>query len=360
MASAVDFSSLTLNTEEAREVSQLVFEKTFLRPELNEIHNVMTGVEMDRFIPIMGQFGLVGKNDPGACGVNTESGQIPVSQKTWAPKLISFRIPHCQDDIPDLLKFWKKAKKASGTWEDVSDELMAFITDRLQDAIMQSILRISSMGGTSHSPVGDGAGNELLTVGTDKTYFNMLNGLWEQIFTDQALPTPLTYRYEITENGQATKSAQLALGDTAALDAFRAMYNNIDPRAFESSNLVFQITRTLLNNWQNFLEDKSLVFMLNRAEEGKTGKFSYRGVPIVVRNDWDRLIKAYFDNGTTYYLPHRAVLTDINNVPIGTSETDSFTVIDVFYDKVTKKWYFDVAYKLDVKLLMEYELACAY
>ncbi len=359
MASVIDFSTLTLSKEEARDTSQVAFEKTFSRPEITQVHNVMTGIDMDRYIPILGQFGLLGKADPGACGVNTESSQVPVSQKLWEPKLISFRMPHCQDDIPDLLKFWKKARIAANTWEEVDNEMMAFINDRIADAVTQNIIRVADFAATTHSPVGDGTGNELLTVGTTKTYFNMLNGLWQQIFTDQALATPLSYRYEITENAGADKATQLALAANTALLAFRDMYNNIDPRAFEGGSLVLQITRSLFNNWQDYLEDKSLAFMLTQAEKGST-TWSYRGIPIIVRNDWDRIIRAYFDNGTTYYLPHRAILTDINNIPIGTSDTESFSAIDSFYDRTDKKWYLDVAYKLDVKLLLEYELASAY
>lgn len=359
MASKLDTSLLTLNSDEARETSQLVFEKLYVKPEISQVHGVQTGVEMDRYIPILGQFGLVGKVDPGSCGVNTETGVIPVSQKQWTPKLVSFRLPHCQADVNTLMKFWKKSRIAKNTWEEVDNEMMAFITDRALDATLQSVLRISDFADTSASPVGDGAGNELLTAGTTKTYFNMLNGLWKQIFTDQALGTPLTHRYTITENNGGDKATQLALAADASLKIFRDLYDNIDPRAFEGGTLVFMVTRSIMSNWQAFLEDKSLVFMLDRTEQGAT-RYSYRGIPIIVRHDWERYIRTYHDLSTTYYLPHRVILTDINNIPIGTSDEESLTSLDSFYDKVTKSWYLDVAYKLDCKLLLEYELACAY
>lgn len=358
MSANIDFSSLTLNTEEARDTSDLVFEQLWVKPELEQAHAIKTGVEMDKYIPILGQYGLFGKNDPGSCSVNDETGTIPTSQKTWTPKLISFRLTHCQDDVPDLLKFWKKSRIAANTWEDVDNEMLAFITDRALDATLESILRIADLADTDASPVGDGAGDETLTAGTTKTYFNMLNGMWKQIFTDQA-GSALSYRYTITENAAASKAAQLALGDTVALTALRNMYNNIDARAFDGQNLVIQMTRSLWNNWNDFLEDKSLVFMLDRTEDGST-KMSYRGIPIVVRSDWDRMIRTYYDNGATYYLPHRMVMTDLNNIPIGTSDTESMKELRSFYHEKDKKWYMDVAYKIDQKNLLEYNLACAY
>lgn len=354
MASTIDFSSLTLNTEEARDVSEVVFDQTYARPEITDTHAIQTGVEMDRYIPILGQYGLVGQVDPGSCAVNDETAQIPTSQKTWTPKLISFRMTHCQSDVPTLLKFWKKARIAANTWEDVDNEMLAFISDRVSDAVTQSILRISDFGDTAAEVVGSG-GN--LTAGTDKTYFNMLNGMWKQVETDQA-GSALIHRYTISENGEASYTAQLALNESRALNMFRDMYNEIDPRAFEG-NLVFQVSRTLFNNWQDFMENKSQVFQLDRTEKGST-KWTYRGIPIVVRYDWDRFIRAYFDSGTVYYLPHRAILSDLNNIPIGTSDEESLSNLESFYWLKDKKHYIDVAYKLDQKILQEYPVAVAY
>lgn len=358
MASTINYGALTLNNEEARSSSELIFEKQFSRPELTQIHNVVTGVEMDKFIPIFGKLGLVGKIDPGSCNNNDETGTIPVSQKTWTPKLISGKLTHCQDDIPTKLKFWKKSRIAANTWEEIDNESQAFVEDSVGEAIANSIIRIAEFGDTTHSPVGDGTGNELLTAGTTKTYFNMLNGMWKQLETDAALPTPLGKRIEISENSQATKALQLVLGADTALKTLRAMYNGISPEAFDG-NLVFQVTKSLLDNWQDFIEDKSLVFMLQKTEQGSTS-WTYRGIPIVVRNDWDRIIKTYFDNGTTYYLPHRALLANPANIPIGTSDEESLTALKAWYSMDDEKHYMKFAYKLDCKVLVESEVAYAF
>jgi hypothetical protein len=355
MASTIDFSTLTLNTEEARSLSECIQEQLYAKPELNQVHEVMTGVEMDKFIPILGKYGLVGKVDPGSCAVNAETGQIPTSEKTWTPKLISGRLTHCQADLPNLLKFWKKSRIAANTWEEVDNEMMAFINDRLIDAILESIFRIAEFGDTAAAVVGSGG---YLTAGTTAAYFTPLNGMWKQIFTDQA-GSALSYRYTITENAGGDKATQLALASDKALTVFRDLYNNADVRIFEGNNPVYQISKSLFDNWQDFLEDKSMVFMLDRTEQGST-KWSYRGIPIVVRKDWDRTIRAYHDLGDTYYLPHRAILTDIANIPIGTSDTESLSNLESWYEKKDKAHYIDFAYKLDQKNLQEALLAVAY
>jgi hypothetical protein len=355
MASVIDFSSLTLNSEEARNLSECIQEQLYSKPELTQVHDVQTGVEMDRYIPILGKYGLVGKVDPGSCAVNAESSQIPVSQKQWTPKLISGRLTHCQADIPNLLKFWKKARIAANTWEKVDNEMVAFINDRVLDAVLESIFRISEFGDTAAEVVGSGG---YLTAGTTKTYFNMLNGMWKQIFTDQA-GNAYAYRYTIDENALGSKALQLDLAADRALAMFRAMYENIDSRAFDGNNLKFQVTKTIMDNWWAYLEDKSLNFSIAEVQDG-ISKMRYRGIPIIERKDWGRTITAYHNLGDTYYLPHRAILTDINNMPIGTSDEESLNSLDSFYVQKDKAHYIDFAYKIDQKNLQEVLMAVAY
>ena len=356
MAALIDFSTLTLNTEEARSLAECIQEQVYSKPELARVHEVMTGVEADKFIPILGKYGLVGKAAPGSCANNDITAQIPTSQKQWAPKLISGKLAHCQEDLPNLLKFWKKSRIAAKTWEEVDNEMMAFISDRTADVVYESILRHAEFGDIAADVVANGGH---LTAGTDKTFFNVINGMWKQIVTDQALGAAAkSFYYTIAENAKATKAEQLDLVKDTALNVFRNLYNKVDSRLFEGNTPVFQVTKSLFDNWQDFMEDKSAVFMLDRIENGST-KWAYRGIPIVVRADWDRTIRAYYDDGTAYYLPHRAILTDIANIPIGTSDTESLTTLDSWYSKDDEKHYIKFAYKIDQKNLQEELMAVA-
>lgn len=356
MADVLDnFSNLTLNTQEATQDSDLIKVNPYLVPEVTRIHGVQTGVIMDKYIPILGQFEDIGKVDPGNCSTNDFVDGIPVSQKTWTPKLISSRITICADDIPAKLKFWMEQMKASGRWENINAPLKQFILDRAQEAVTRAIIRIAEFADTSAALVANG-GN--MTAGTTLTYFTMLDGLWKQIFTDGALGTPLIERYTINENSNATKQLQLALADNAAYEAMANLVEKLPAEAMAGRN-VLQITKTLWDNWVRFIENKAGAYRPELLQDGMT-KENFRGFPIIVRSDWDRMIRKYHDLGTTYYLPHRAILTDINNIPIGTSDTQSFSTIDAFYDKVTKKHYTDVAWRQDCKLLQENSIAVAY
>ena len=229
--------------------------------------------------------------------------------------------------------------------------MMAFITDRGVDAVYEAILRISQFGDTGAKLVANGG---YITAGSDIAFLTMINGLWQQIFASATVK-----RYTIPENALATEAAQLALASDRALQAMRYLYNEIDARVFDVQGLKFQMTRSLWNNWSDFLEDKSLAFSLDRTEQGSTKK-SYRGIPIEIRNDWDRNIRTWNDLGNTLLYPHRMILTPIDNVPIGTSDEESMSKLDSFYDKVTRSHYLDGAFYIDAKVLEEELCGAAY
>ena len=350
MASLIDTADLTLNPQEALSVSEVVFEQVYNKPLLSRAHDVRTGIQMKTQIPIFGLLGAVGKASSG-CTPNSSSEKINLTEKYYDPALIDFRLTHCQNDVSQLFKLWKKSRVANKTWEEVDNAMMAFLADRTVDAAYEAILRISSFGDKLADNVADGG---YITAGVDPTFFTMINGLWQQIFADATIT-----RYTIPENAEATEALQLALATDRALNMFRYLYNNIDSRAHTVGGLTFQVTRSLTNNWEDYLEDKSLGFTLQVAEDGKR-EFRYRGIPIIIRDDWDKNIRAYNDLGTTLLYPHRAILTPISNIPIATSDEGSMTSLDSFYDKVTKSHYIDVAFYLDCVLLQKSLLAVAY
>ena len=79
-----------------------------------------------------------------------------------------------------------------------------------------------------------------------------------------------------------------------------------------------------------------------------------------MRYDWDRFIKDHQNDGSKYYLPHRAILTTKSNIPIGTLNAEDLAKLDVFYDRVNKQNIIDAAYTLDAKHLEPYMTVAAY
>ena len=349
-----NFSSLTLNAEEAYSDSELIKVNPYVTPEVQNVHAAHTGVVMDKFIPILGQFEDIGLADPKSCGVNTVTDAFPVSEKKWEPKLFSSRIPICIDDLPALFKAWRESQIASKRWENIENPMKQFVMDRAQQAVTRAIIRIAEFSDKAAAVVGSG-GN--FTAGTVIGLFNVIDGMWAQIFADDA-GAKLIHRYTIAENAKATKTEQLALAADAAYNVFDDLTVNLPAEAMGGNNVI-QCTKSLWDNWVKYIESKAGAYRPELMQDGMT-KETFRGFKLVVRYDWDRLIKKYHDLGTTYYLPHRAIITDLNNIPVGTSDTQSFTTLDAFYDKTDKKYYIDVAWREDMKLLQESLIAVAY
>lgn len=351
MAAGFDYSALTMNPEEARAVSEAIFEQVYTKPVLKKVHGFMPGIQMKTQIPFLGLLGMVGKAANG-CTPNTSSEKPALTEKFADPALVSFRLVHCEADVPQLFKLWKRDAVAADTWEEAS-EVIDFMTDRAIDGTANAILRISSFGDKLADNVADGG---YITTGVDPTFFTMINGLWQQIFAASTLT-----RYTIPENGEATKAAQAALASDRALNVLRYMTDNCDSRIFDmnQADVKYQVTRSLWNNLRNFYEDKSLGFTIQRAEDG-TMQLYYNGYEVVVRHDWDRNIKANNNLGATFLNPNRAIFGPISNIPIITSDEGSMNKVKSFYDPVTMSWYLDVAFYLDCVLLQEPLIAVAY
>ena len=354
MASEINISGITINEQEALNANEAVFTKALMKPELKKVHMVATGIQMKTQIPIYGRFGLMGRKSLGSCDVNAETVEAIATEKFWDPALISSRLQHCQEDIDQLFKMWKRNPDALKTWDTMDPGQDEFLIDLTTDALFEAILRITSFGDTSEDVVGSG-GN--LTAGLNILYFTMIDGLWNQLIAAVAGGT--TPRYTIAESAGATYTAQNSLAADRALLVFRELYEKIDTRAFRDGNLVFQITNSLLLNWQAYLEDKSLAFTLDRTEKGAT-KYNYRGVPIIPRYDWTNNIKSYFDTGTKLYLPHRALLGPISNIPVGTSDEGNFDDLKMWYSNDDKKLYTEIAFYIDCKLIEDHMAAVAY
>lgn len=355
--SLFDLDALTMNPEEAQSVSEAVFERVITGGDLARFHDIVTGITHKTQIPFIGNLGLIGKKITG-CARGENPGEIPLTEKFWDPELIGDRFKHCALDVPQLFKLFQKAKRANPDWFDrIDSEELAMIEVKIGHAMTAMLNRLVWFGDKAADNV---SGTGVITDGIDVDYFNPIDGLWKQIMTEI---TPSSPNYvEIAANAGASYSAQ-ALAANSALSIFRKMFNKIDARFFqaieEGGQPELLVTRELFQNYQDELEDKSLIFTLAEAKDG-VNSLSYRGIPIKVKYDWDNNIRSYQDNGTTWNLPNRALLTVKENIPVGTLSTEDFNHIESWYEKKDKANYMDVDIMLDAKFLLDYMAVAAY
>lgn len=353
-----DLTAMTINEEEANDLSQAIFEATITGGDLAEFHDIVTGVHHKQQIPFIGNMELVGKKQTGCTRVDSTE-TIPLTEKFWDPALIGDRLKHCATDVNNLFKLFTKASNVNPDFYDkIGSEEFGVIIAAVEKAMKKMNNRLVWFGDTAAANV-SGAG--VITNGVDVLFFSPFDGLFKQIFAE--ITAGSTYHVDIAENALATYALQDALGASTAYDTLKAMYNKMDARMFEAiedgAQPEFLVTRALAQNWEDKLETVSMAFSLMEVQDG-TDRLRYRGIPIRVKNDWDSNIRSYQDNGTTWNLPHRAILTVKENIPVATVAEADLNSIESWYEKKDHANYIDFDLKLDAKFLLDYMAVVAY
>jgi hypothetical protein len=355
-----DVQNLTINTDEAQDISKAVFEYVLETSDLAEHHDIHTGIQWDTQIPFIGTLGLVGKQIL-KCKPDANGNKIPLSEKKWSPKLIGDRFEHCAVDGDPLFKLFKKVKNINPDFYNrINSEELGIVLMRIAEAMKEMLQRIVWFGDKNAETFADGG---VFTNGTDLDFFNPIDGLWKQILSID-IPVTSKYYVKIDANDEPNYVNQSNLPQDFAFNLFRQMWKKADPRlkqlvAKGTLKVHIHATSAIAENWQDYKEDKSLAFTIDRVEGGGLKDF-FRNIVIVPRYDWDSIIEDHQDNGTKLNLPHRALLTTAGNIPIGTVSVSDLETVKSFYDEYHEVNVMDFRLKLDAKFLEDYLAVAAY
>lgn len=351
MASLIDISELTINPEEAHEIGQLIIERAFEQGPLSDIHTIETGIMYKQQIPFAGNIADSLKKAEG-CTPNEGSG-VELSEKFWDPEIFDSRWTHCAADLNKLLKLFKKAQKINPDFYDQIDSEAMGMIYALIDQMLMETLPIKVWFSDKAAAVFADAG--VFKAGTDLDLYNVIDGLWKQIFAEATAANRVT----ITKNAAATYVLQ-ALAADEAVTILTAMVNLADSRLISDPALELLVTRSIADNYRNTLRTKTLGAGFIEVTEKGRGELYFDGIKLKVMYGWDRFIDANQNNGTKRNMPHRAVLTTPDNIPVGTLSTDDLSSLDSFYDRKDKANIIDVAFSLDAKMLENYMIVSAY
>ncbi len=350
MASLIDVSALTLTKEEAKEIGSLILEKAFVEGELSSVHAIETGIQHDMQIPFAGKITDSLKASSG-CTPNVGTG-VAFTDKVWSPKVYDSRWEHCAADANKLFKLFQKAQRMNPDFYNrVSSPEMGVIYSLIEQMLKDTLPNKIWFSDTAAADI---TGLGVFTDGTDVDLYNVIDGLFKQIFADANVP-----KVVITANAGVSYVLQ-ALGTDAALGILTSIVNTADSRLLEDGTAKILVTRSIADNYRNTLRTKTLGAGFIEIVEGGKPKLFFDGYEVVVMSQWDRTIKAYQDNGTTWNLPHRAIFTTPENIPVGTLSSDDFGKLDSFYDQYRKSNVIDVAFSLDAKHLESYMTVAAY
>jgi hypothetical protein len=354
MSSLLTLDSLSLNAEEAQELSQAVLEQIFVQGDLAQLFDIHTGIQWNTQIPFISNVPESGKTSAD-CTPPAGSG-VTVTQKLWTPKLIEGRFEHCQKDLNALFKLAQRVARVNPDFFDkIDSDVFRVLSAKILDSLKRSIFRLAWFGDTAADVTANGG---VFLAGTDLDLFNSINGLWKQIFAEVTGDKRIT----IAENAEATYALQDSeLTPADAKGILDSMWAAADSRLKADPDVQFQVTESIYEKYAQWIRDQAADGGgLTQVVVNGIERVAYNGKPVIPMYEWDRYIRTYQQDATKYNLPHRAVLTTPINLALGTVAESDFEELESFYDKVTKKNYVDYAYSLDAKFLEDYMAVVAY
>ena len=348
----LDPSDLTFNGQEAKDIGEAVIESIFENPAVADLMTVYDGIVTKKQIPFLGTLSKITKKDAG-CGSGVSANNIPMTEKFWEPENLKIWLQLCAEDL--LNSFWVYAQKLGMDRSDVTGTTIAsFVVERMTAAAQEDLLRIIWFNDKDADNV---SGGGVIKNGVSLTDYNIIDGLWKQIFAVVAA-SPARY-FEIVENAEATKTTQLELDTNRAIKVFQGLMSGADSRLKSAPDKIMLVTTTLLENYATYLETQGSDASFLRIENGYS-TLRYRNVTVYGIDFWDRTIQADFDNGTTYDLPNRALLTTKMNLAVGSDKLADSESFKVYYSEDTELNNFKGKYRVDAKLLQDYLIQVAY
>lgn len=355
--------SITINpkiTFNGKEAVTAIIDPAFSAPDFKRVHGTIhTNIKAKEQIAFVRRFDKVTIKEPAGCGNGKQSKVIPMYEKFWEPHHTKIWLEMCWKDFLSTLYAW--GIKNGIDRADLSDtDVASLLMDIMPPAIRDDLWRMLWFGDVDITDISDSP-EGTLARSSDIKYYDLLDGYWKQIFAGVAEGSGFLHipRYTITYNAQATYAAQLALPEGYSKTVWRALYYNADSRLRHNPNAVILCTESLMDNWREYKESKLLESSFKK-EDGLLMDGVYWNVPIIQVPIWDRIIRSDFDNGSSYHLPHRAILVDPEHIATGFDSEDAVNKLESWYNKDTE--YFNVkgGYTLDAKIIENFQFSAAY
>lgn len=345
-------SGWTPTAEQVKDLSMAIVQEVFLNSDINEFHEIQTGISHDMQILLMDSYAVVGKAITGCSP--SEVGDFTLTEKQWTPKLIGGKKTYCATNENQNLAFLKQAKNVMSDYfqRNPDSSELNVVFSILAMAIYNSILPKAWFSDTT-ADLHTGTG--VFSTGTDLGLFNQFDGLWKQIFSLGA-----SYKYTITKNAGASYSAQ-ALADGEGLTIVQNLYKGASTFLKANANGIILVSQSIYTQLQIDLANKGLdnggviETFVNGVPQVKAF-----GVPVKAVPAWDITVASYQNNGTKWNLPHRGVYTTKQNIPIGTLSKDDLANLTYKYNDYENENKLEFAYFLDAKLLTSNLVYAAY
>lgn len=333
----INWEQFTVDNGAITDLKELIFLQTFQDPDLESVTTQKTEVENKGKLDYVDTMNDVGKKG-GGCDPEYEKVKITGVEKEWDLGTWEVAEYICYKDIENTIG--KNGLKAGTEKADLQDTPYwdIVLMPLLKRVMNQMFWRLVWFGDKDAKNATAGG---IITDGINTSLFTTNDGLWKRIF---AICTASEKQHtSIEANSKTTLAEQLTAikEDGVAIGIIDDLLADADSRIFDSEGACLIMTNSMfkaLRNDVNRLYKNTIT-----VEQVAAGiqLSAYDGVPIIVLDIWDRMIKKYEFKDGAAHKPHRALVVSPKNLFTGTEDKDKIASLSLtFSDKERKNYIY--------------------
>lgn len=340
---------LTFTPNQVRQFGEIITKELIAAPEHEQFLTIKEDIVAGDKIGFATQIDKITKAYSG-CDPTFPSRSVTLTEDAWAPAKVEILHKECLDNLETMFAVYLKNKGVDAeNWEgtDILDFFMEMV---LKNGPKRDFHRIVWFNDTDAANVSDSPAG-VITDGSSLTDYNLIDGIWKQLIAITVADS--ARKVTISKNAQATYADQLFnstdTSNKVASTIFRDLFQKADPRLKADAGKFILCTRSLADQYENELESVSVNSSFEMIMPG-ISMLRRKGIPIFAIDIWDDIIAADFDNGVSYYKPHRAVLSTKANLMAGIDAKSSLDKWLLHYQPNERNNYIMGGYKVDAKV----------
>lgn len=351
----INFSGLTPKNGALQELSELIFLELKEQDKLGELVTFMTGQEHGKKLGFVGKSGLLGKKATG-CNPTYDKNLTSVSEKAWNLQEWAIAEQICYKELENTIAEHIAANGTDAADLTDSDYMDLVVRPILEQAIRDLVIRFVFFGDTEAEGT--------LKDGVDAANFNLIDGIWKQLF--QGVAAGKTHRVAIDANTKTDVAAQYEAMKQpgAATGVLNDLIIHTPMKLRTVTDRVFIVTQAFADmlslDIQNNNKGSDLQWEAVFAGIQKT---KYQGVTVIAVPQFDEIIQEYLKNSTNaaaYDKPFRVIYGAKGNFRAGTKSKETMADLRVSFDDVTLNNYIYAADTIGALVLAEEYASVAY
>ena len=325
---ATFLQNLTLSPENIRDLRQLINVDLWRDERLQDYFRIVPARHGD---PV----GLIGKGNPigtAGCGCDPEYAKFAPSNtlKRWNLGCWQAPLKVCWKDMEGTiaeyaLKNGTPIGDLNGT-QVMSEVIEPLLTDLYVDLVW----RLAWFGDTGAENVSDG-GNIANTL--DPSLVTAVDGLWTQIFNHVGSNAPAQQTNVNTIAGGTTKSNVIVAGIPTKL--IEQMMVDANAATMALPNKVIYMTMAMATALEWDMRNSGCGCMPWEERVNGVRTTTWNGIEYIALPKWDEYINT-FEGGS---MPYRAILTNRDNILIGTPSGEFVQDFDLYFDRISRNMF---------------------